>query len=310
MELPLKATSFKEWAEKLYDYANSSAVLEELVYWEKVEQSQVLPLPKDREIEENRQKDSNKLTLELSVLDTRKLLTEVNKAYNTEINDILLAALGLTLKSLWGLDRVAVNLEGHGREDVVEGVNVSRTVGWFTSLYPVLLDMKKSRDIPTVIKGTKEMLRHVPHKGIGHGILKYVTARRNRPSISFDLKPEISFNYLGRFDEDIDTDLFRIAEISSGNSVSPDSERQYVLSIVGMVVEDALRISIDSNKKEYDNSTMTTFVDIFKKTLREIIVHCTGKEETELTVSDLGSSDFDEQEVDSIFEELEDAFNN
>ena len=100
----------------------------------------------------------------LSEEETRSLLTEVHEAYHTEINDILLTALGLTLKEWTGEDRHFIHLEGHGREDILPAVNVSRTIGWFTSMYPVLLDLSHAEDLSYQIKLLKEELRHIPNK--------------------------------------------------------------------------------------------------------------------------------------------------
>ena len=113
------------------------------------------------------------------------MLKHVNKAYSTEINDILLTALGMALRDWTGENKFAVNLEGHGREDIINDINITRTVGWFTAIYPVILDVSKIEDISYQIKLTKENLRHIPSKGIGYGIIKYLTLPENKEGFSF-----------------------------------------------------------------------------------------------------------------------------
>ncbi|MCP4213392.1 MAG: non-ribosomal peptide synthetase, partial [bacterium] len=175
IELPLKTTSFKEWAEGLHEYSTDNKLLGELPYWNKLQETTVTPLPKDRSTDDHRVVNSRTESISLSEEYTRQLLKETNHAYNTEINDILLAGLGLALKDWTGEAKALLDIEGHGREDIIEDIVTTRTVGWFTSLYPLILDTTGVTDIPGVIKSTKEMLRQVPRKGIGYGILKYIT---------------------------------------------------------------------------------------------------------------------------------------
>ncbi len=303
---PSKTTSFKEWSEKLYGFANSAAFLEELPYWQEKEQIPAEPLPADRSAARNKLADTRQETVKLSREDTAKLLKQVHRAYNTEINDILLAALGLAFKRWAGMDTVMVDLEGHGREEILENVDITRTVGWFTSLYPIVIDMKQVQDHDpgTLIKRTKEMLRRVPNKGIGYGLLKYLTAPEKRPGLSFRRKSSITFNYLGQFDEDIDTDFYRMAEISQGDVISKEYEREYPLEINGIIVGQTLTMTVIYNKEEYNRKTIAALAEQYRQCLCQLIQHCVSKEETELTVSDLTSADFDQQEMEEILEGL------
>ena len=103
--------------------------------------------------------------------------------------DILLTALGLTIKNWIGENNILINLEGHGREAIIENIDISRTIGWFTAFYPIVLDMKSSEDIIYLIKSIKESLRKIPNKGIGYGILKYCTHMESKNHLKCYLKP-------------------------------------------------------------------------------------------------------------------------
>ncbi|WP_369690597.1 condensation domain-containing protein [Paenibacillus sp. Mc5Re-14] len=140
---------------------------------------EVASLPKDRDKAAGQPfwvRDSETVTVAWSEQETRLLLQESHRAYNTEVNDLLLTALGSALYNWSGQKRVLVNLEGHGREAIVPDMDITRTVGWFTSQYPVLLDVDGKAEVGQRIKRVKEDLRHVPHKGIGYGILKYMSS--------------------------------------------------------------------------------------------------------------------------------------
>ena len=300
IELQDKTDSFREWSDKLQNYADSKELLKELEYWNRLEGTDIAPLQKDNIAKENKVKDSDTLSMTLSEEETEKLLNDVNQAYNTQINDILLTALGLSLKDHTGEDDVLITLEGHGREEIIDDVDITRTVGWFTTAYPVLMDMRKSKDLSYQIKAVKEYLRHVPNRGIGYGILKYLTHEENKSVLKFSLKPEISFNYLGQFDRDMETGVFTMSPYGTGQTVSPDSERQCSFDINGMIAGGRLTLTFSYNKYEYSKSTVSKLMDNYKRNLSAIIDHCAGKEERELSPSDLDYSKLSIEELSRI----------
>lgn len=304
LEIPLKSTSYKEWAGKLYEYSGSESLIEELDYWRKVENAKPFAHSKNKGGRIGKNKDSKGMAFELSGEYTEKLLKQVNAAYNTEINDILLAALGLAVSDWIGAEKVPLILEGHGREEIIPGVNITRTVGWFTSMYPVVLNMKNRDSEASVIKDTKELLRTIPFKGVGYGVLRYLTGEENTQGITFGLNPEISFNYLGQFDEDVNGDFFRISDISAGDPVSLNMERIYPLYISGTVFDGRLRISVNYDAGNYEKNEIRFFLDGYENRLRQIIDHCIAREETELTLSDYSLPVTEKDEANLVFEAL------
>jgi non-ribosomal peptide synthase protein (TIGR01720 family) len=305
--LPLKSTSYKEWAEKLFKYAGNKNLLEELTYWRQLEKTAIIPLPKDHQNkpEENTFKNKKRLSMQLTKESTEKLLKEVNRAYNTKIDEILLSALGLAVYDWIGHQKILIGLEGHGRENMVEDVDLTRTIGWFTSMYPLVIYVPAANNLAQIIKSTKETLRQVPNKGIGYGILKYLTLEPDKQACTFNLKPEIGFNYFGQFNREKENDLFKVANISAGNSIAPDCHEVYQLEIVGIIAANSLTMEFNYNSSTYNKDTIAGFLNKFEKRLLQIIDHCTSKEETELTLSDFGSA-IEEQELESVFDMLGD----
>ena len=181
-----------------------------------------------------------------------------------------------------------VNTEGHGREGIIEDTDISRTVGWFTSCYPVILEGCSSEDIPKAIKTTKESIRKIPNKGIGHDILRYLSPEQNINELSFEKQAEINFNYLGQFGQDIENNIFSISQMPIGQSIHPDSELLYKLDINGLVAQDKLEMTFTYNSKQYKREIIKRLTDIYKKTLTKVIDYCLLKEETEHTSSDYG----------------------
>ena len=179
-----------------------------------------------------------------------------------------------------------IDLEGHGREKIAD-VDVSRTIGWFTSLYPIFLDLSEDYDLSRRIKEVKEHLRQVPNKGIGYGILKYLTPEDLKAGLQFPATSRISFNYLGQFGGEAEEKPFTISKESSGNPRSPNGERDHELEITGIIANNRLTMSISYNREQYKSKTMQMLMDNYKHQLVYLISYCTRQETRQLTPSDL-----------------------
>jgi non-ribosomal peptide synthase protein (TIGR01720 family) len=302
MVLPLKTDSFKAWAEALSQYADSRPFLKEKAYWEKMEAMEIPSIPKDFNEEDHYIMDNHTLSFQLGEEETTQLLTEVNTAFGTEINDILLMALGLGLKKVFGNERVLIALEGHGREGLFKDMDIHRTVGWFTSEYPVLLELSHDDDMGRQIREIKESLRKVPNKGIGYGILKYMTSEKYKENIVFKLKPQVSFNYLGQFDADIaQMKSFDMSSVSTGYSQSKRTKKMCPLDISGMINNNRLTMLISYSNKQYKRETIETILDCYQAELEAIISFCTAREEREVSPSDFSYKGLSIDQFDQLF---------
>jgi amino acid adenylation domain-containing protein/non-ribosomal peptide synthase protein (TIGR01720 family) len=313
-----KTCSFKYWASRLTEYVESNGVLMELDFWRELENLEIGRLPRDYEIgiDQNKNKNNRTVAMSLTKEETDILLQKVNWAYNTEINEILLTALGMAVEDTFGIDRVLVNLEGHGREDIIEHIDVSRTVGWFTSQFPVVLDMSVSTELSYRIKQVKENIRKIPNKGIGYGILRYLLPGKKEESLSIAVEPEINFNYLGKFGQLVDNAAdagagsesigFTLSAMKVGHSISPEMERKYLIDINGIVVDGRLQVYFAFNTYEFNTSTIKELVDKYKENLIKIIEHCSQKEEKELTPSDMEYAEIGIEELEEFESELSD----
>ncbi|HEX2926728.1 MAG TPA: amino acid adenylation domain-containing protein [Ruminiclostridium sp.] len=303
VEFDRKTDSYCEWVENLQRYAHSPSLQNQCGYWE--EQKGMTGLPAGFGSFPDRQKDSNTVTVCLSREITGKLLKETHRAYNTEINDILLTALGLTVSDWTGSSKVFIDVEGHGREQITDEFDVSRTIGWFTSIFPVKLDMAYRGDLPCQIKAVKEYMRNIPDKGVGYGVLRYLTSfGKNQFGLSSQ-KPEIRFNYLGDFDAFLEQSFYTLSDIPAGPLVSPNSERQYALDINMLVIHGSLNVAINYNKFRYDEKLVNKLAESFTVQLIKIINHCAEKSMPEITPGDLTSKSLGQKDMDDIFAELE-----
>ncbi|WP_159881481.1 non-ribosomal peptide synthetase [Paenibacillus puerhi] len=305
IQLPAKTDSFQRWARELHEYARSSELLRQIPFWRSVEEAQALRIPTDYTRASNLTRDECSLSVKLTEQETQELLKKVHHAYKTEINDILLTAVGLTLKEWTAAERITLGMEGHGREPLVKGVNVNRTVGWFTSQYPLVLDVSRSHDLPYTIKSVKEQLRQVPKGGMGYGVLKYLTPEELLEGLQCRLQPQISFNYLGQIDRDLQRKHFGSSFYPAGDLTSPDTDRTALLLITGFVRDGSLHLLLDYNRRIHKEDTIASLLELLRTNLLAVIRHCAGQSHSEGTPSDLGYASMSLEELDELYDLVE-----
>lgn len=203
-------TSFRRWSQELHEEARRSTRTAELERWSARLAPGELPLGAAPDPARDTYDTAVTFTLELPEEETARLLSAVPVAFRAGIDEALLATLALAVTE-WrdrrghGRDTaVLADVEGHGREDVVPGADLSRTVGWFTSLYPVRLDpavdtadeWEGGPAVGQALKQAKEQLRAMPDRGIGFGLLRYLNPR-TAPVLAGLARPAIGFNYMG-----------------------------------------------------------------------------------------------------------------
>ncbi|NEW07889.1 amino acid adenylation domain-containing protein [Paenibacillus sp. SYP-B3998] len=303
--LPEKTDSFKLWAEQLSDYANSPSLLKEIPYWTQLEKTDVSSLPKRGfNMRQDSEAPRASIAVRLHAAYTRQLLGEVqvHQRYNTEINDLLLAALGLVVAKRFGMEVFPLNLEGHGREEIIEGIDITRTVGWFTTMFPIVLDLSQGSELSWVIRNTKETIRKVPNRGIGYGLLKSLTRPENKQCLDFKLEPQISFNYLGQFNEEPTTAGFSMSPLSPGRSISEQAESRFSLDINAIISGSELLIEIGYSRQEYEAEEIEQLAHAYIQELETVIDHCALRTERQYTPSDFQDRGLTIRELDGILE--------
>ncbi|MGE5342787.1 MAG: condensation domain-containing protein [Candidatus Omnitrophota bacterium] len=310
-----KTDSFKYWSEQLSAYAQTDHARHELKYWASVDDAvqRVAALPADGNhgnIDSHLrcQGDMHLVSMELNEDLTGKLLKEAHKAFNTEINDLLLTGLALAVREWTADDRVCIGLEGHGREPIIPDINLSRTVGWFTTWFPVVFDIRQCQNLSDTIKDVKETLRRIPNKGIGYGILRYLTPADKKENRTLNAEPQILFNYLGQFERENDAAnrLFGFSPEPVGNDRSLRIHVPEALTINGAVTNGTLTFSFGYSAAEFRKESIEALIETFKAELERIINRCVGAETVERTASDFDATDLDQDELADIYEELAD----
>jgi non-ribosomal peptide synthase protein (TIGR01720 family) len=267
-----KTTSFCAWAEQMVAYAGSIDVADELAYWRQRPWSDAGRLPRDDKTGANSAAVARIVSAPLDAAETQALLQDVPSVYRTQVNDVLLTALVETFADWTGRRSLLVALEGHGREDLFADFDVSRTVGWFTSLFPVLLDIGAATDPGEALKLVKEELRTVPNRGIGYGVLRYLGG--DVPTV----QPEISFNYLGQIDRGGEGLAFRFADEDIGASQAPGNARPHLIDVSAHVRDGCLHMQWAYSAAIHQQSTIETLAEGFVAHLQSLIAHCRASE--------------------------------
>ncbi|MEP6743436.1 MAG: amino acid adenylation domain-containing protein [bacterium] len=309
IELPAKTTSFKSWSEQLSAHAKSDAMLAEAPYWLSLGERSVTPLPQDFNNGANTAASAQTVTALLNPRETLALLTEAPAAYRTQINEVLLAALAQTLSQWTNSSSVLLDLEGHGREEIFEGVDLSRTVGWFTTIFPVALDLKESQPLIDRLRLVKEQLRAIPNRGIGYGLLRYLSGNEEIvTNLSRQAQADVRFNYLGQVDRALpDSSIFSVAPESSGRSQSPKGARAYLLNIIGIVSGGELRLEWTYSENIHRRETVESLAESYMKELRVLIAQARTGDSASLLPSDFPRAKLSQADLHKVLSKIKES---
>ncbi|SDT39739.1 non-ribosomal peptide synthase domain TIGR01720/amino acid adenylation domain-containing protein [Pseudomonas asplenii] len=284
VQLPAKSSALKLWGERLQAHARSEALAAERDYWLGSLDGATAQLPHD-DLEQPLPGVGH-ATSRLNKALTRQLLSVAPAAYRTQINDLLLAALSRVLCDWSRQPSVLIQLEGHGREELFDDLDLSRTVGWFSSLFPVRLT--PGADLGGSIRAIKEQLRAVPNKGIGYGILRYLAdAEVAHPLLALP-EARVTFNYLGQFDGSFDRAEGALFVPSGESSGANQAEERPAngLSLNGQVFDGELELDWGFSRALYLPATIEALARAYEQELSRLVEHCSQGGQLGVTPSD------------------------
>jgi non-ribosomal peptide synthase protein (TIGR01720 family) len=279
--LPARTASYGNWTRSLQE--RRDIVDLEHAYWQRLDRMETTPLagwrtPADRRLSAfHRQQHTLDTTL------TAGLISEAHHAYGTETIELLLTGLILALQAQGGTSSQLLMLEGHGREEGISPLDISRTVGWFTSMFPVLLEVPLSADMGAAVKAVKEQWRHIPNRGAGYGIYRYCSVPAPLPA---SCTPEIMFNYMGQFSSAEVNSTFCLAEEPSGDPQSLHLEQPQSLHISVIAIGNKLELEFQYNCEAFTDDTITALITAYVACLQELTAHCLSQTQRSFTPSD------------------------
>jgi non-ribosomal peptide synthase protein (TIGR01720 family) len=300
VRLQPKTTSFKQWAERLQRFAASDELRQELPYWLDPRRNAMARLPRDHAGGGLDKAATQNAFVQLDDADTELLLRTALRVLKVQINDVLLTALGTALCRWTGNNQVIVNVEGHGREDLGADTNVSRTVGWFASFYPALLDIDVDAPVETTLAATRDRLQQISHHGLGYSVLRYLSPEDNiRDALAQLPDAEIALNYTGQQLRDGDDRGQRergATDAQAGGqkegqirlSESGQGSRRHAIEIVGGVVGGQLSMRWAYSSDQYEAATIERLAADFIDVLREIAARSRARSDADMGVAVAG----------------------
>ncbi|WP_199896765.1 non-ribosomal peptide synthetase, partial [Streptomyces niger] len=296
-----RTSSYQQWAARLTAHVRDGGLDHEIGHWRSVDPRNAPALPVDHPAGRNITAAEQTVEVRLGREETAALLHRVPSVYRTQINDILVTALGRTLSGWTGADRLVLGLEGHGREELFDDVDLSRTVGWFTTHFPVALTLPAG-GWDVAVKSVKEQLRAVPGRGLGYDALRFLSLP-GAPghALHADPLPPVSFNYLGQWDGTTAQDgLVRDRLPALGQDHAADEPRPYLLDIVGMVEDGSLGFTWIFSGEVFDRPTVERVAHAHLTALRALLDHCQDPASGGATPSDFPLAGLDQAAVDRI----------
>lgn len=272
--LPPLTSSFQKWSLRLNEYAQSGKLKQQLDYWIAPLRRHRSRIPVDLVGGRNVMSSQDVAWCALDREETTGLMQQVPRAFHTMINDVLLTALLQSFYEWTGEKTLTLDLENHGREELFDAIDLSRTVGWFTCIFPVTLSLASTYDCVTNLRAVKEEIRSIPEGGLGYGLLRYITQdRKIRDTLEHFSPPEINFNYLGRSGQSIeDQPFFHRCHGVVGPAQNPLEHRSYLLEITGGINgQGELRMAFIYSRNVHHEQSIRKLAAGFIEALRDIV---------------------------------------
>ncbi|HEY53756.1 MAG TPA: non-ribosomal peptide synthetase, partial [Caldilineae bacterium] len=337
--LPPKTTSFRYWAERLQDYAGSDDVAQQIDYWLSVQSAEPPSLPIDFPGGVNNEASAASVSAFLGQEDTRVLLHDIPAVFDSDVNEALLAALLRAFSKWTGSRTLLLEQEGHGREDLFEDVSLARTVGWFTSMYPLRLTLPASAEVDgkqqrasglatnlnrsllqqpepaapeadsgRVLKSVHEQVQALPQRGIGYGLLRYLHPDPAVRSRLASLPPaQISFNYLGQFDSESQSGVSTIGVAPENRGPERDHKgrRHHLLEISASIVDGELRLNWRYSRNLHRPQTIQALSDDFVAALRDLVEQGRAESEKGYATIDISGDELSYDDLDALMDEID-----
>ena len=291
-----KTDSYKKWVEMLDDYfiANSN----ELVYWSKIDKLVTVKISQREDSLARSYKNSKKQSKSFSKNISNLLEQEIHRAYTTNVNHILVSCLLKATHQYYDITGdIRVMMESHGREIHNEHIDLSRTIGWFTSLYPVVFHIPTTGHLSDFIIEAKDKINVVPNNGIGYGLMKYSDTH---DSIDCGVE-EIIFNYLGSFASKLGNETFSLASIDHDDQ---DEELNMLakLEVNAGIYDGVLQVDMIYSTLDYKEEDILNLLAHFEDALIQIINWNCRQSGTALTISDLSDVEIAKEDLSAIID--------
>ncbi|MGL4315780.1 MAG: condensation domain-containing protein, partial [Pseudomonas sp.] len=271
--LQSKSVSYKAWSEALQGWTSSESAQRDLDAWCSRLSGPAMPLPRELNGAAATHGDKREVRLALAAAETKRLL-QAPAQLGVRIDALLLSALTRALCRWSGQPGLRVNLEGHGREVLAGELDLSRTVGWFTSLYP--LQLAQLDDPQQQLQRVQQQLEQIEHGGQGYGVLRWLGPVEAQAALTALPAAEVTFNYLGQYQAGAAADWFRPAG-GGGAAVAADNPLASRLGVNGQVFDGQLQLSWEYAVTQYSAATIENLATAYRQELLALLELARGQ---------------------------------
>lgn len=294
LKLPSKTNSFKEWSDFIDEYSKNN-FKKELNYWNNIskkEEEYSNIFLKNKNFNDNNIKTSVniKSVIQENVIDT--FMKKTNEVYKVDFNEALIIALIIAINRTTNKNGILIELEKHGRESINNNLDLSRTIGWFTSIYPSYFEVT-SKNLNDIIKSIKEQLRSIPNNGFDYGILKFI----KRQVVDFK-NFYVRFNYLGDFDNIVNN---KFNKINFGLQSSDENSLMCLLDIEASIINRELNIEMIYSSNVLTSEDIEILMNMYISVIKEINSELNNSYSIEFTPSDFQDVEISQEDLDSLF---------
>ncbi|MBH8554253.1 SDR family NAD(P)-dependent oxidoreductase [Nostocaceae cyanobacterium CENA357] len=295
VKLPPKTTSFQQWTTQLQQQKFNS----DLDYWLEQLSHPVTRLPRDYAQGVNTVASAQIITVTLDA----EPLQQVSSTYRLQIEEVLLAGL-LQAFAQWTGDRsLLLDLEGNGRDVLLEDVDLSRTVGWFTTIAPLLLKLDQAENPGDILQTVKEQVRRLPDQGLSYGVLRYLSVEGSKLQ-SFP-QPEVIFLYLGQLADSVpESSLFRLLLDSKQIERSPQGIRPHLFQITAFVSGGQMQVKWTYSENLHQRTTIEVLAQNFVKAIQQFITHCQSPKAVSYTPSDFSAAKLSQTDLSKLLTQI------
>jgi non-ribosomal peptide synthase protein (TIGR01720 family) len=307
VQLPPKTTSFKQWAERLAGHARSGAHTA-ADFWLGMARHGAAALPVDYD-GDNTAGSARDVTVSLDEDETRALLRRVQHERHAQVDEALMTALLGAFEKWLGRPSLLVAVEGHGRDSAFADVDLSRTVGWFTTIYPVRLDGEAGESAAVRLSRVRDRLRQARDGGLDYGLLRYLSGEgKVADELRESLRAEVSFLYLGQLDRALsESSVFAPAEEGTGIYCDPRNRRSHLLEVVALVSGGRLRVTWVYSANVHRAATVESLAADFLSSLRALAADERPGAAEGIDASDFAAFGWGREDLDGFVEKINES---
>lgn len=293
VKLPEKTSSVRQWANELQRIIKDTDLKQDLAFWRSQISGEFSKLVEEDGVE-NLEKDLKSYSFVLKPDISKYIINKLKQQTGLQIIDVLLAGFIRALSKLKGNQRWLIALDGHGRDVTSHEIDLSRTVGWFTNIYPLALECSLASDPLVDVKSVKQKLLTVPKKGATYGLLRYLS------SSDLQCTPQIGFNYLGQGFSKNDEKAFTVVETTSGYDRAAENQHPHLLNINSIILNENVCIDLLYGVKTFDELAIRELADLYLNEIEEIIQKCRSLERKILVPAEFVGCSLSQDEIDFV----------